>query len=204
MKRIVWSLLFMLVSVGSVTAEWALLQLDELVKDTDLVVIGTLHSASEDYEGIGQGYILIEEILPRRAMQHTSSGEALKPGDNLRLAWADNWACAAGMHMGWQGEKGIWLLNIQSDGSVRAGYPGRFVDVADRTEIERLLRRVKPKRTVAVETQANLGNSEDVGSHEMRVDVTPFREYHAFRAAVVLLLCGCLYWLLYKSRFSIR
>lgn len=206
MNKSIYSVLFILIFTSSLFATWALISMEDLLEDTELVVIGTLHSAEEDQEGIGKGYIRVDQVVTRNSVEGipTTSGRSLSEGDNLKVKWADNWACAVGMHMGRQGEQGIWLLQIEEDGSVTAGYPGRFRKLDDLDKVRRLMGREKPKTVQAVEIEDVASEVEQVQFMAMSVDVTPFREYSPFRAALVLLFMTGLYWVLYRSRFRIR
>jgi hypothetical protein len=182
-----------------------MIPLDELVAEADLIVVGTLYSADEDSEGIGKGYIRVEEIISGKAT--TIENRPLRVGDSLKIRWADNWACAAGMHMGRQGRKGVWLLDVEKDGTVGASYPGKFDEVEQLGEIRRLLHRVKSKPPIAVDVLQQEAASliSPVQTMEVVVaDVSPFPDYSLARAAITLLLSAGLYWILYRSRFRIR
>src|SRR5262249_6802017 len=117
-------------------AMWALIPLDQLVQDSDLIVVGTLgdvteySSAGTDY---GQGTIVVDDVI---------WGD-VQPNDLLTLKWQNptTLACPRVEHSGEQGQKAIWLLTKGNLGEVRANYPGRFVRLADRAKVERILGR---------------------------------------------------------------
>lgn len=109
MTKYFLSIVMVVIAASNAFGDWALIKLDELVAKSDLIVTGTLHSADEDTEGFGKGRIKVDQIIsaPRTGPTFTTTGENLKPGVNLKIKWWDGWACAAGMHMGWRGERGI-------------------------------------------------------------------------------------------------
>jgi hypothetical protein len=115
---------------------WALVPLEELVQDCDLIVVGTLDGVSEysqngmDY---GQGTILIDEVI----------WGAASAGDSVLLKWQNSSAriCPRVEHRQSQGEKAIWLLTAEHGGVVRANDPGRCVHLGDRGKVERILKR---------------------------------------------------------------
>ena len=133
---------FMLAAVFTVllsnfaSAMWALIPLDELVQDSDLIVVGTLGDVSEyssagtDY---GQGTIVVNEVIWGNAQTN----------EVLTLKWQNSTGvvCPRVEHSGEQGKTAIWLLTKRSGDEVRADYPSRFVELADRAKVERILRR---------------------------------------------------------------
>jgi hypothetical protein len=139
MKRII----VILILIGSCPvwsfSMWALIPLDELVQDSDLIVIGTLNEVSEysqDGMDYAQGSILIEEVV----------WGAAKAGQALALKWQNTTGlvCPRVEHRHDQGKKGIWLLTAEDNGEVvRANYPGRFLALSDRSKVERILVRKK-------------------------------------------------------------
>lgn len=200
----------------TVLGTWAWIPLAQLVPDSDLIIIGTLHSAAEDAEGIGNGYILVERIMTRGVK--TLDGAPLQPGANLKINWADDWACAMGMHRGREGKRGVWLLKIEDDGTVDAAYPGRFVGMEELNDVERLLRKRPVKNSARVDILNEDWNVSKPGSVDTgilpdvpvavnslkAVDTTPFDDYSHLRALITLLFSFGLYVILYRSRFRIR
>lgn len=207
MKNLISVAVLTLILSNSLFAKWALIPLDELVADSDLIVIGTLHSATEDSEGLGKGYIVVDYVLTKNA--HTLDGVPLKQGDNLKITWADNWACAAGMHLARENKEGIYLLEIRKDGTVTAGYPGRFRPIDGLREIENLIKRPKQSSSfdrVDVSSQTNVYipvDSLESANPITLVDVSPFN-YSPFNAFLAAVLSIGVYLILYKSRFRIR
>lgn len=210
MKNVVFVSLIPLLLSTTLFATWALIPLDELVDDSDLIIIGTLHSATENSDGLGTGYILMDQVMTTGIK--TSEGRSLRPGDNLKITWADNWACAMDMHLGWANKKGIWLLKIENDGTVKAGYPGRFRDLDELTNIRNLMSkrsRVKTSKPVVLASDELFCAFRDDGEMEP-IPLTEWREYDLIErdpwplTIFVLFASIFLYWFLYRSRFRIR
>jgi len=209
MKNVISAAVLAIVLSSTVFATWAMIPLDELVADCDLIVIGTLRSAIEDSEGLGKGYIQVEHITTRGV--RTLDGIPLHPGDNLKITWADNWACASGMHRGRENKNGTWLLKIQNDGTVTAAYPGRFRPVEDLNEIEKVLHRKQTRKNFARVDVSSENIRDEIFAESfastdaaMPVDVTPFNDYSPVRALIAALFSLGLYSILYRSRFRIR
>jgi len=207
MKAILTLAVGLILFSTTVIGAWALIPMEKVVAKSDLIVVGTLHSAEEDSEGIGQGYIKVDDIVFGNAV--TLENTALKIGDNLKLKWADNWACARGMHKGRIGMKGIWLLTVNADGTVEAGYPGRFIDQLEKlTEIQELKKGRSQKVSVDVQdhdlTTIQPGAVEMGNESIVTVDVTPFPDRPARRVLFVSMVFIALYWLLYRSKYRIR
>lgn len=203
MKKVISAALLALCLSNPLFAKWLMIPLDELVADSDLIVIGTLNSATENSKGLGKGYIVVEQILTNGA--NRLDGVPLKQGDNLKITWEDNWACAAGMHRARENNVGIYLLEVQKDGTVTAAYPGRFRSINDLHEIEVLQRRTPTKELDRVDVLFEIEKHIPVDSVESpNLDVSPFSDYSPFNAFLTAILSLGLYLILYKSRLRIR
>ena len=117
-------------------AEWALLPTEDLVRDSHLIVVGTLQSVSESSAGgmdYGEGVILVREVLWGAAQANQS----------LKLKWSNpsDLLCPRVEHRAHAEREAIWLLTKNADGSVAADYPGRFLLPEHRGEVESLLAR---------------------------------------------------------------
>lgn len=129
-------LLLMLLGLpASARASWAHIPVEELVQDSDLVVVGTLRDVRERTAGgtdYGEGLIHVREVIWGR----------VSPGDSLRLRWYNpsTILCPRVEHKYNAGEEGVWLLTLDG-GAVAADYPGRFVELSARAEVEAALRR---------------------------------------------------------------
>ena len=207
MKKI-GSIIVIFVLSSQVFSKWAVVELDELVADTDLIIVGTLNFAVESSEGAGSGYIVVDRLVSSAVPM--MQGGTLRAGDYLKIEWLDNWACAAGMHSGRTNKVGIWLLKVDQDGTVSAAYPGRFRPVTDLGEVEDLLRRQKPgSKTSRVDVLiAQLEKPKFAvvvkpSGPEIVVDVST-SNYSLYRGLMAGFLALGLYIILYRSRFRIR
>jgi hypothetical protein len=118
------------------SAMWGYISLEELVQDSDLILVGTLGGVAEfsrDGTDYGEGVITVEEVIWGN----------VSPGDTLTLKWQNphELVCPRVEHRHNQNVKAIWLLTVEAGHDVRANYPGRFVELADRRKVERILRR---------------------------------------------------------------
>lgn len=111
---------------------WARVPTEDLVRDSNLIVVGTLQQVSEYSDGeidYRQGVIVVHEVL---------WGDA-RAGERLTLKWQNlsGLVCPRVEHDGNENVKGVWLLTLDTgDNSVRADYPGRFVELEKQTEVE--------------------------------------------------------------------
>lgn len=134
MRRLFPLLLLLLALPASARASWAYVSVEELVQETDLIVVGTLRDVSEhtaadvDY---GQGRIEVREVIWGK----------VSPGDSLLLKWSNpsGVICPRVEHDSNRGE-GIWLLTREGE-AVAADYPGRFVEMSERRRVEAALAR---------------------------------------------------------------
>jgi hypothetical protein len=132
MKRVVLILSFLVVCSTPLSAMWGYVSIEELVQNSDLIVVGTLDNVSEySQNGIdyGEGTITVDEVI----------WGAAGPGDLLTLKWqnASNLVCPRVEHRDNQKRTAIWLL-IHEDAVVYATY-GRVVDLAERSKVEQSL-----------------------------------------------------------------
>jgi hypothetical protein len=119
---------------ASARASWASVPVEELVQESDLVVVGTLRDVREHTSGgtdYGEGLIDVREVV---------WGEAA-PGDALLLKWENESAnvCPRVEHRWEAGVEGVWLLTREG-GVVEANHPQRFVGLAGRGKVEAALR----------------------------------------------------------------
>ena len=132
MKKALITFSLIVIACSVALAEWASVPLEELVQDSDLIVVGTLHSVYKyswwgtDY---GRGTIQVEQVLWGNT----------QPSAQLRLTWDNDSSvvCPRVEHEG--SGRGIWLLTLGKNGEVRADYPGRFVDLKERARVEKAL-----------------------------------------------------------------
>ena len=134
MKRVIFALVVLACCYAPSPAMWARLPLDQLVQDCDLIVVGTLEGVfeySRDGVDYGEGTIVIDEVI----------WGAAHPSESVTLKWKNRSEiiCPRVEHRWSQGKMAIWLLTVHEAGVVRADYPGRFVDLSKRREVERIL-----------------------------------------------------------------
>ena len=189
----------------TILGTWALVPLEKLVAESDLIIVGTLYDATENDAGIGAGYIQVDEIVFGNV--RTQSKLPLQLGDSVKIEWADNWACASGMHMGRRGKKGAWLLEVEPNGTVSAGYPGRFTtDEKQLNSIRNLVAKRKHGLNVEVSIRRDVKGLSPRYA-EAKQFVVPFDESElprAFaRASLTFFLAFGLFFILYRKRFGI-
>ena len=126
-------LLLFLIIPANVRAMWANVPLEELVQESDLIVVGTLRDVSEhtaDGMDYGEGRIVVRAVIWGR----------VSPGDSLLLKWQNSStiACPRVEHKYNANEEGIWLLTRDGE-AVAANYPGRFVELKERRAVLKAL-----------------------------------------------------------------
>lgn len=133
--RRVFLLLLLLCLPAPAAAKWASVPLEELVQDSDVIVVGTLRGVYEHTAGgrdYGEGRIEVREVIWGR----------VAAGDSLRLKWSNSSAviCPRLEHGYNAGQEGIWLLT-RDGADFGADHPGRFVRLAARGRVEAVLAR---------------------------------------------------------------
>lgn len=219
MKRSIFTIIFALSLSSNLFASWALISTSELVKDTDLILIGTLQNVIEftkDNIDFSEGVLLVERVIAGNGK--TTSGDNLKAGDKIVIKWQNSSmiACPRVEHNGHENIKGIWLLEVESDGTVSSDYPWRFSSLDELNKLKKVLGgtnvRINPTRIAVVNDTLSNRNEErpstiegELGevSSELR-STPPTSEYSPLSASLVFLLCTFLYYLLYRNRFRIR
>lgn len=134
MKQIL-ILLLMIICWPSISyADWAVVPLDRLIQESDLIVVGTLHSISEEKSetvDTAFGFINVQEVI---------WGDS-HAGDQLKLKWQNpaGLICPRIEHKYNQDKKGIWLLTFTNGREVSADYPGRFISLDGRQKVVKAL-----------------------------------------------------------------
>lgn len=188
--------------------------LNEDVKNSDLIVIGTLKDISEKNENgatYGTGKIFVEQFIAGNVK--TVNGFKLKADDKLQLKYVENFACVIGSHRRIENEKGVFLLTLNDAGEITSE---DFRSIESLSEIKKLLKKgVKPNSTFkTIKTQneskeiqlqeirnTNNQNSEvSFGIYSLERKVN----YQPILTLLVILALISLYYLLYRSRFKIR
>ncbi len=219
MKRSILTIVIALSVSSNLIAKWALISTAELVKDSDLILVGTLQNVSEftrDNVDYSEGFIVVEKVIAGN--DKTTSGDILKSGDKIFIKWQNSSmiACPRVEHKGDENVKGIWLLEVESDGTVSSDYPWRFSELDELDKLSKVVRETKLRRSLTrlavVDEMLTNSNEErpsttenELGEVPVEVRSTPpSSEYSLFDAGLVLVLCTFLYYLLYRSRFRIR
>ena len=205
-------------------AMWALIPTSEVVKDSDLIVIGTLELVSEytkDNIDYSEGTIVIEKVIAGKVK--TVDEVLLKSGDKIKLKWQNSSMiiCPRVEHRGAENQKGFWLLEIEEDGTVSSDYPWRFRTLKEIDDINKALQTEKVRQTSrkvkllnepfpdqtnhstqAFDTIQNKP-SDSIKAAEVYSNSSKAK-YSPFSALLMALSAAGLYWLLYRSRFKIR
>ena len=136
MKRFLTALLVFGFLVSAALATWAPMTLEELLKQTDAIVVARLTDVKEttkrgtDY---GSGTLTVTEVIRG----------VIKSGGKLRLEWSNRSEvyCPRVEHKPHEGKTRIWLLQASTNGAFTANYPLRVLEVEKRKELDDLLKK---------------------------------------------------------------
>src|SRR5690349_21811407 len=98
MKNLLAAGFIILVFAFSAFAKLAPVPLNELILNSDLIVVGTLREISERKEDgtiYGKGRIVVEQFVAGNTT--TANGFELKAGDGLQLNYRETFACVYGL-----------------------------------------------------------------------------------------------------------
>jgi hypothetical protein len=135
MKRsLINCLAVLLIGVPAAVAMWASVPLQDLLKETDVIVVARLSGVREitrervDY---GFGTLAVTEVIRGSA----------KAGDKLRLEWSNvsGLICPRLELSPCEGKTMIWLLQTSTNGAVRVDCPGRVFRLEGRSQLDVLL-----------------------------------------------------------------
>ncbi len=134
MKRALIRWPALLFVVPAAVAEWAMVPLEDLLKQTDVIVVARLTSVvttTKEAIDYSSGTLVVSEVLRGSA----------KAGQKLNLEWSNftGLACPRVENCHHTNRAMIWLLQNSSNASVSADYPGRVLDLERRMELEALL-----------------------------------------------------------------
>jgi hypothetical protein len=119
----------LLLLAGAAGADEPPVPLKKLVARCDAVIVGTLGEVQERSDrGVdsGAGILTVERVLSGR----------LEPGDRLPLRWSGGGIAGTGLGRAERaGDRRIWLLRFDPDGTVRADPFHRSVDVERLPEV---------------------------------------------------------------------
>jgi len=188
-------------------ADLAYVEPKTLIKESDLIVIGTLTNVTErtvEDTVYAEGVITIRQLVAGNIMN--SEDKQLGPGDAVVVKWERSawFACTMGMHKDAENVEGEWLLTIENE-TARADRPQSF-SPAEFSEIDKLLKagvsvRRGSKRVRVfsnpTEIENDLASLKPEGSRENRSD-----DYAPYSALLVFMASVMLYMILYRNRFK--
>lgn len=135
LKKYTLGMVLVLLMPVAALSEWVLVSLEVAVKNSDVIVVGTLREVSEetrDSVDYGRGVITVEEVL---------WGD-VETGQRLTLVWqnSSNIDCPRVEHRPHENKQVIWLLTGKPEGRVAADNPGLVVAVGKKEKVVELLR----------------------------------------------------------------
>ncbi len=141
--RVFTILLLMLFATSVCFAEWDDIPLEDVVKKSDLIVVGTLSEVKEHSKNnvdYGERIIVIHAILHDK-IQWKKESENKREQQKLILVWSNptGLECPRVEHQFQKKRKGIWLLTVQKNGKVNADHPNRFQPIEKKSKILELL-----------------------------------------------------------------
>ena len=194
----------------SVFAKLAPVSLEDLVRNSDVILVGTLTDIAERREDgfiFGAGEIVVNEAVAGRVK--TAAGVSLVPGDRLKLRYTEGFACVYGSHRRIENEQVVWFLSIGA---------GQEIDGADFRYLEALpeIKSITRKLS-ARDWPANVVKTENAAARNFPAVVRPVDgeeisfcvyqvqpTFYPIPAFLVVIGSIWLYYLLYRSRFRIR
>ena len=194
--------------------------LNQLIKESDLIVRGTLRSVSnytKDGIDYSEGTIVIEEFISGNVK--TTEDSSPKLGDRIKLTWQNSSTKIHGRIelSGSENNEVIWILRVKNDGTVTAD---RFVSIRAATtnqlrEIREILRKEETLKNLQrvrlfdeiyssiTNPNKQTQNSDTNQNHVIEV-YSKSSQDSSLAALITILFSSSLYWMLYKSRFKIR
>jgi len=215
MKVLLSVCIIILAFVSNSFASLMFVPLDEGVKNSDLIIVGTLREISEnetDSGTYGKGKIFVQQFIAGNVK--TMKGFVLKAGDILELNYIENFSCVMGSHKRIENKKGIFLIKLTESGEIQSQ---DFRVIEDLTEINKLLKKnTTPNnifKTIKIQNEAEqyseISRIEESNSQTSKISYClysnrPQTKYYPFLALLIILGSFSLYYLLYRSRFKIR
>lgn len=194
--------------------------LERLVKESDLIVSGTLHSVSnytKDNIDYSEGIIVIEEFISGNVK--TTEDSPLKTGDKIKLTWQNP---STKTHNrvelgGSENNETIKILRVKGDGTVTVDnyFSMRSASTKQRNEIREILQKQKTRKSLRkvklfneTYSDANNQNWQTQNPNTIQNQITEADKkasgYSYPNALITILFSISLYWILYRSRFRIR
>ncbi|MCJ8328542.1 MAG: hypothetical protein HRT89_03015 [Lentisphaeria bacterium] len=134
MKNLIITML--LLSAFNCFGKWTNIPLNKIVERSQIIVIGKLinvKTESKNKVDYGEGFISVQTVLKGK----------LDNKKKLKLIWSHPQGLSNRIDHANKTKLGIWLLQIQKDGTVRADYPRRYLPIDKRKEIEDLIKKEK-------------------------------------------------------------
>lgn len=207
--------------------------LERLVRESDLIVSGTLYSVSnytKDNIDYSEGIIVIEEFISGNVK--TTEDLPLKTGDKIKLTWQNpSTEIYERVELGGsEGNETIKILRVKSDGTVTVDnfFSMRAASIGQRREIRNILQKQKtrknlrkvklfneayvdlPKVKLFNETYSDINNQnrQIQNPNTIQNQITEVDKkapsYSYPNALIIILFSISFYWILYRSRFKIR
>jgi hypothetical protein len=207
MKNLFIASFFVLVFSFNAFAKLDIVPVDELIKESDLIVVGTLTSILEknvDFAVNGTGEIFVESVVAGDT--ETAKGVLIKRGDRLLFGYIEDFPCVMGSHKRLENEKVIFFLIFNDKGEIKSE---NFRPLEDLPAIKKFLKKgIKPRasvKTVGIGEPAKVPKSQ-VFFHSYPMHSDEQMERWLAQRLTVLVILGSilLYWILYRSRFKIR
>jgi len=217
MKNLLIGCFIIFVSANFAFGELAYTPLDKSVKESNLIVEGTLQSVSkietEELE-ISKGFLLIEKVVSGNV--RTEKGERLKAGDLIEVHWQNLKMFSCNFQIDAY-SSGIWLLQLDNDGVTKPLFPGAMVSVSELNDVRKHLKKFKGKNE-SVKTVKIKDKPEDelqvVAAKNPNRPISPIsfgihsveRKPNMRLIWTLLVVLGALSlnYLLYRSRFKVR
>lgn len=214
MKNLSITFLFVLAFSNLVYGEFAYEPIKDRVKNSDLIIIGTLRNVSEHHTreiDYSKGTLLIENVLFGNI--RTTEGLQLKSGDKFQVEWANSnmIACRFGFS---ENEKEIYFLQIAESGNIESLSPSSSASIEDIAEVKKYLKKKKTSNQSTKIIQSKKENQQqteyieetfdEVIKRSLYLEENSHTKYYPFSALLVILGSLSLYYFLYKSRFKIR
>lgn len=195
-------------------AEFAILKIEERVKNSNLIVVGKLTNVSESETEnlrISKGTLVVEKVIYGNFVD--SKGQRLKAESRFDIEWRNSKmiACQFGFA---ENEAEIWFLTVDDMGRIESLSPGSSASLADLPEVKKHLKKLKRANEVAKTIEIQ-NNSEQMSLNQIEVKNEPQvsfgiyslerkPNYSLISVFCVIFVSVGLYYLLYRSRFKIR
>jgi hypothetical protein len=137
-KAALFVLLALLATVSLTRAMWVDIPLEDLLADSDYVVVASLADVKEwsnDKTDFGKGVLTVSEVLSKQQPKVRT----------LTLLWQNptGMICPRVVHEESGGAQFLWLLKRQKNGAVTASHPSRVLPLSERANVEKALQALR-------------------------------------------------------------